>query len=76
MKFFYRCNENAVVNECGIEILLMTVIDGGRTFTKPYGINEMRSLAASPVTEYKRGVVNDVLSRVGNDPDFVKPGVN
>ncbi len=81
-KFFYRCNENAVVNECGIEIrFLMTVIDGGRTFTKPYGINEMRSLAASPVTEYNEVWVNDVLSRVWqyifNDPEFRQAlGVN
>lgn len=74
-KFYYRCKESAVVNECGIEIrFLMTVIDGGRTFSKPYGINEVRSLASSPVTEYNELWVSDVLSRVWqyifNDPEF------
>lgn len=64
-KLKYQCNTNAMFNECGVEIrFLMTVIDGGRTFTKPYGINEVRSLAASPVQEYNQLWMNDVLNRV------------
>lgn len=64
-KFEYHCNKGFIVNECGMEMRFqVTVIDGDKTFTKPYGINEMRSLAASPVAEYNQKWVNDVLERL------------
>lgn len=63
--FSYRCNESIIVNECSIEIrFAITVINDGRTFKKPYGINEVRSLAASPVAEYNEQWINEVLNKV------------
>lgn len=63
--FSYHCNESIIVNECGIEIrFAVTVINDGRTFKKPYGIKEVRSLAASPVAEYNEQWVNEVLNKV------------
>lgn len=73
--FDYKCNEGVIVNECNIEIrFLTTVIDGNRTFKKPYGSREMRSLAASPVAEYNQKWINEELDKVWQymftDPDF------
>lgn len=63
--FSYHCNESVIVNECGMEMrFLVTVINDGRTFKKPYGIKEVRSLAASPVAEYNEQWVNEVLDKV------------
>lgn len=63
--FAYHCNESVIVNECGIEMrFTMTVINDGRTFKKPYGIKEVRSLAASPVEEYNEQWINEVLNKV------------
>ncbi len=63
--FAYRCNESIIVNECGIEMrFLVSVINEDRTFNKPYGIKEIRSLAASPVAEYNEKWVNEVLDKV------------
>ncbi len=63
--FSYRCNESIIVNECGIEMRFsITVINDGRTFKKPYGIKEVRSLAASPVAEYNEQWINEVLNKV------------
>lgn len=63
--FSYRCNESVIVNECGMEMRFsVTVINDGRTFKKPYGIKEVRSLAASPVAEYNEQWINEVLDKV------------
>lgn len=63
--FSYHCNESIIVNECGIEMrFAVTVTNDGRTFKKPYGIKEVRSLAASPVAEYNEQWVNEVLDKV------------
>ena len=64
-EFLYQCNEGIIVNECSISMRFqVTVTDGEKTFTKPYGINEMRSLATSPVQEYSQRWVNDALGRL------------
>ncbi|QQD21266.1 hypothetical protein GJQ54_05535 [Oceanospirillaceae bacterium ASx5O] len=64
-EFLYQCNEGIIVNECSISMRFqVTVMDGEKTFTKPYGINEMRSLATSPVKEYSQQWVNDALGRL------------
>ena len=64
-EFRYQCNEGVVVNECSVQIgLVLTVINDGKTFSKPYRANETRSLAASPVAEYNQTWVNDVLDRL------------
>lgn len=73
--FDYKCNEGVIVNECNIEMrFLTTVINGNRTFKKPYGNREMRSLAASPVEEYNEKWVNEALDKVWQymftDPEF------
>ncbi len=64
-EFMFQCNEGVIVNECSIAMRFkVTVSEPGREFSKPYGINEMRSLAASPVQEYSQQWVNDVLDRL------------
>lgn len=63
--FKFSCNKGFVVNECSISMrFLVTVIDGNTTFKKPYGINEMRSVAASPIAEYNEKWMNEALDRV------------
>lgn len=73
--FHYQCNESLVANECSINIRFMiTAIDGNRTFSKPYGSNEVRSLAASPIADYNQKWVNEALDKVWqymfSDPEF------
>lgn len=64
-EFNYHCNEGVIVSECGIDMqFLMTVIDGNTTFRKPYGIKEVRSLAASPVPEYNKKWLDEKLDEV------------
>ncbi|MBU2037802.1 MULTISPECIES: YajG family lipoprotein [Oceanospirillaceae] len=64
-EFSYQCNEGAIVNECGMKMRFMiTVMDNGKTFTKPYSANETRSLAASPAVEYNQKWVNEVLDKL------------
>ncbi|MCD8521211.1 MAG: YajG family lipoprotein [Saccharospirillaceae bacterium] len=64
-EFSYRCNEGAIVNECGMTMRFkITVMDNGKTFTKPYSASATRSLAASPATEYNQKWVNEVLDSV------------
>ena len=66
-RFAYQCNEGVVVNECSINIdLALTVINGNKTFSKPYRVNETRSLAASPVAEYNQEWVNSALDKLWN----------
>lgn len=74
-KFHYGCNESVIVNECTIEIrFLSTVHNGNKTFKKPYGNKELRSLAASPVQEYNQRWINEALDKVWQymftDPEF------
>ncbi|MAD46596.1 MAG: hypothetical protein CMI02_16725 [Oceanospirillaceae bacterium] len=76
-RFSYQCNEGVVVNECGITIeLAMTVMSDGKTFSKPYRINQERSLAASPVAEYNEEWVNDAIDTLWNhifsDPELLQ----
>lgn len=73
--FDYKCNEGVIVNECNIEMrFLATIVNGNRTFKKPYGNREMRSLAASPVEEYNQKWVNEALDKLWQymftDPEF------
>lgn len=64
-QFDFACNEGVIVNECSVNInLMVTVLDGGNTFTKPYKVFETRSLAASPVAEYNQKWVNEVLDKL------------
>lgn len=64
-QFEFSCNEGVLVSKCGMEMaFLLTVIDGGKTFTKPYSINESRRLAASPNKEYNQQWVNEVLDKL------------
>lgn len=63
--FDYKCNESLVANECSIKMrFLLTAFEGGKTFKKPYGSNQMRSLAASPIAEYNEKWVNEMLDEV------------
>ncbi len=64
-EFSYQCNEGVVVNECSVRMgFMLTVVNEGKTFTKPYSVYETRSLAASPVAEYNQQWVNEVLDRL------------
>lgn len=66
-KFSYECNEGVVVNKCTVRMdFMVTVLDGEKTFTKPYQTYETRSLAASPVAEYNQKWVNEVLDNLWN----------
>ena len=74
-RFRYSCNEGFLVTNCSISIRFnMTVIDGGRTFTKPYGLSETRRVAAAPVKDYNEKWVNDVVDRlweyIFSDPEL------
>ncbi|MEK9711277.1 MAG: YajG family lipoprotein [Thalassolituus sp.] len=74
-RFRYTCNEGFLVTNCSVSIRFnMTVIDGGRTFTKPYGLSETRRVAAAPVKDYNEQWVNDVLDRlweyIFSDPEL------
>lgn len=76
-QFSFECNEGMIVNECTVRMAFMlTVLDGGKTFSKPYKAFETRSLAASPVAEYNQKWVNEVLDRVWehmfNDSELLK----
>ena len=48
----------------------------GKTFSKPYRINQERSLAASPVAEYNEEWVNDAIDTLWNhifsDPELLQ----
>lgn len=63
--FAFSCNEGIVVNECNLAFqFLLTAITDEQTFTKPYGFNETRGLAASPSTSYNQQWVNESLDKV------------
>jgi len=64
-QYKYACNEGVVVNECSINMeLTLTVISDGKTFSKPYSLNQTRSLAASPVAEYNQTWVNEATEKL------------
>lgn len=74
-KFDYSCNEGVLVTACSVSMRFeMTVLDGKRTFTKPYGLTESRRVAAAPVKEYNEQWMNDVLDRlweyIFSDPEL------
>ena len=75
--FYYECNKNLVSNDCSMEMrFLVTVMDGPKTFKKPYGINEQRSVAASPIAQYNQDWLNEMLDKVWiymfNDHELLK----
>ncbi|WP_430462709.1 YajG family lipoprotein [Thalassolituus sp. LLYu03] len=64
-QFSFECNEGVIVNECSVRMAFaLTILDGAKTFTKPFKTFETRSLAASPVAEYNQTWVNEVLDKV------------
>lgn len=63
--FDYRCNEGVVVNECGMEMdFMITVINQGTEFRKPYRLQETRGLVASPREDYNEQWLNEMLDRL------------
>ncbi|TNC93125.1 YajG family lipoprotein [Thalassolituus sp.] len=73
--FRYGCNDGFLVTDCSVSMKFeMTVINGATTFTKPYGLNESRRVAAAPVQEYNEKWINDTLDRlwsyIFNDPEL------
>ena len=71
----YTCNDGMWVNDCSIKVNLeMTVIDGGKTFSKPFGSSEKRRVATAPVAEYNQEWVNAMLdgvwTRMFEDAEF------
>ena len=74
-KFRYSCNDGFVVTDCSVKMkFAMTVYNGDTTFTKPYGLNESRRVAAAPVQEYNEKWMTDTLDRlwsyIFNDPEL------
>lgn len=63
--FKYECNEGVIVSKCSFDLKLsVTVIDGPRQFSKPYQLNESRSVVAAPVASYNQEWVNEALDKV------------
>lgn len=64
-QFDYLCNDGVWVNDCSIKVNMeLSVIDGTKTFTKPYGASETRRVATAPVSEYNQEWVNAMLDGV------------
>lgn len=64
-QFNYRCNEGNWVSECGIDIELTLNIDNeGKKFSQPFSLNENRSVAIAPQTEYNTLWINQSVDKL------------
>lgn len=60
--FNYSCNDGVLVNECSMEMgLRITVLDGGKSFFKPFLVKETRSVATAPAASYNEEWINTML---------------
>lgn len=73
--FEYQCNEGVLVNSCSLKIgLRMTVLDGGKSWSKPFMSEETRSVATAPAAVYNEEWVNEAMDRIWQRI-FTDPGV-
>ncbi|HBS41984.1 MAG TPA: hypothetical protein DEA26_04840 [Oceanospirillales bacterium] len=74
-QFDYLCNDGMWVNDCSMKVNMeLNVIDGDKTFRKPFGASETRRVATAPVADYNQEWVNAMLEniweRMFSDPEF------
>jgi uncharacterized lipoprotein len=74
-QFNYQCNEGDWVNQCQLDIELRLNIDNnGKVYSQPFKLNESRSVAVAPQTEYNRLWINESIDKIWQHI-FTKPQV-
>lgn len=74
-EFNYHCNEGNWVSQCQLDIELRLNIDNeGKEFSQPFKLNEKRSVAVAPQTEYNSLWINQSIDKLWQHI-FTKPQV-
>lgn len=74
-QFNYHCNEGDWVNQCQLDIELRLNIDNdGQIYSQPFKLNEERSVAIAPQTEYNTLWINQSIDKLWQHI-FTKPQV-